>query len=1063
MISKFFIEHPIFANVIALVTVIVGGVFLYGLPVAQYPEIVPPTIQVSTRYPGASAEVVAATIGVPMEQAINGVENSIYMSSTSASDGTYVLTITFEVGTDLDTSLALVQNRVNTALAQLPGGVTAQGVTILKVSPNILLVASLYSENDRYDETFFSNYAIINLQNPLARIQGVGQIRIFGAGPYSMRVWLDPKRLQTFGITTADVLAAIRGQNIEVVAGQIGGPPVPENQPFQFTINALGRLSDTSQFEGITIKSASGTAPQLVRLRDVGRVELSQQSYSNFSRFTGHKAAQLVVFALPGANAIQVADRVYKAMAEMSQQFPEGMKYAIRYDTTLFVREAIHAVYVTLFIAGVLVLVVILLFLQNFRGMLVPATTVPVTIIGAFIAMAGLGFTVNLMTLFALILAIGIVVDDAIIIVENSSFYIEQGMPPKEATIRAMEELTGPVMGITLALVAVFLPAAFLPGITGQIFRQFALVIAATAVISALNALTLKPVQCATWLRPRGDKRPNWFYRGFNRAFERVTRVYVGVVARMVKHTVLMIVLFALIVGATAWGFVREPTGFLPTEDQGYAVLISILPEGASQPRSRAVAEKISALLEKTDGLAAWVTIGGFSVLDFANVPNVTTTFIVYKNWSERGKGQTQDRIVGGLNRNLSGIQEALAFVVIPPPIRGLGQTGGFQMMVEDRRSLGLSELSRNTAELVQKGNVSPGLRGLAATFSTRSPQVYLNIDRTKAESLQVLPQSIFDTLQAYLGSSFVNFFNKFNQVFQVYIQADNAYRLQADDLRHLYVRNQNGEMVPLNALIQVRQVQGTELVTRYNLYPAASIFGSAAPGFSSGQALDTMEQLAAQTLPEGMAYDWTSTSYQEKKVGYQAYLIYALSIVLVYMVLAALYESWTSPAAVVLVVPIALVGVLLAQLSRGYDNNLYTQVGLVLMIALASKNAILIVEFARDLHNRDGLPIAEAAVEATRRRFRPIVMTSFAFILGVVPLMVATGAGAASQQAIGTVVFGGMMASTLLAIPFVPVFFVALEGMSERARKGRRSQPASHGEPHPPSRPPSGPAVAPE
>ena len=1063
MISKFFIEHPIFANVIALVTVIVGGVFLYALPVAQYPEIVPPTIQVSTRYPGASAEVVAATIGVPMEQAINGVENSIYMSSTSASDGTYALTITFEVGTDLDTSLALVQNRVNTALSQLPGGVTAQGVTILKVSPNILLVASLYSENDRYDETFFSNYAIINLQNPLARIQGVGQIRIFGAGPYSMRVWLDPKRLQTFGITTADVLAAIRGQNIEVVAGQIGGPPVPENQPFQFTINALGRLSDTSQFEGITIKSASGTAPQLVRLRDVGRVELSQQSYSNFSRFTGHKAAQLVVFALPGANAIQVADRVYKAMAEMSQQFPEGMKYAIRYDTTLFVREAIRAVYVTLFIAGALVLVVILVFLQNFRGMLVPATTVPVTIIGAFIAMAGLGFTVNLMTLFALILAIGIVVDDAIIIVENSSFYIEQGMPPKEATIRAMEELTGPVMGITLALVAVFLPAAFLPGITGQIFRQFALVIAATAVISALNALTLKPVQCATWLRPRGDKRPNWFYRGFNRAFERVTRVYVGVVARMVKHTVLMIVLFALIVGATAWGFIREPTGFLPTEDQGYAVLVSILPEGASQPRSRAVAEKISALLEKTDGLAAWVTIGGFSVLDFANVPNVSTTFIVYKNWSERGKELTQDRIVGGLNRNLSGIQEALAFVVIPPPIRGLGQTGGFQMMVEDRRSLGLSELSRTTADLVQKGNASPGLRGLAATFSTRSPQVYLNIDRTKAESLQVLPQSIFDTLQAYLGSSFVNFFNKFNQVFQVYIQADNAYRLQADDLRHLYVRNQNGDMVPLNALIQVRQVQGTELVTRYNLYPAASIFGSAAPGFSSGQALDTMEQLAAQTLPEGMAYDWTSTSYQEKKVGYQAYLIYALSIVLVYMVLAALYESWTSPAAVVLVVPIALVGVLLAQLSRGYDNNLYTQVGLVLMIALASKNAILIVEFARDLHNRDGLPIAEAAIEATRRRFRPIVMTSFAFILGVVPLMVATGAGAASQQAIGTVVFGGMMASTLLAIPFVPVFYVALEGMSERVRKGRRPQIASHGEPQPPSRPPSGPQVAPE
>jgi HAE1 family hydrophobic/amphiphilic exporter-1 len=1053
VISKFFIERPIFANVIAFVTVIVGAVFLYGLPVAQYPEIVPPTIQVSTRYPGASAEVVAATIGVPLEQAINGVENSIYMSSTSASDGSYTLTITFDVGTDLDTSLALVQNLANSALAQLPGGATAQGVTVRKVSPNILLVASLYSDDERFDEIFFSNYAIINLQNPLARIPGVGQVRIFGAGPYSMRVWLDPKRLQTFGLTTADVLAAIRGQNIEVVAGQLGGPPVPEDQPFQFTINARGRLSDAREFEAITIKAASGAAPQLVRLRDVARVDLSQQTFSNYSRFTGHKSTQIVVFALPGANAIQVADRVYAAMAEMSKQFPDGMKYAIRYDTTLFVREAISAVYHTLFIAGVLVLIVILLFLQNFRGMLVPATTVPVTIIGAFIAMAGLGFTVNLMTLFALILAIGIVVDDAIIIVENSAYYIERGMPPKEATIKAMEELTGPVMGITLALVAVFLPAAFLPGITGQIFRQFALVIAATAVISAINALTLKPVQCALWLRPRGEKPLNWFYRGFNRAFEAITDVYVGTVRRMVEHPVLMLVLFALIVGAAAWGFARQPTGFLPTEDQGYAILVSVLPEGASQPRSRDASEKISTLLQRTEGLAGWVTIGGFSVLDFANVPNVSTTFIVYKNWKDRGEGLTQQRIVSGLNRDLAGIQEALAFVVIPPPIRGLGQTGGFQMMVEDRRSLGLTELQRNTSELVQKGNGNPGLRGLATTFSTRSPQVYLNIDRTKAESLQVLPSTIFDTLQAYLGSSFVNLFNKFNQVFQVYIQADNAYRLQPADMRNLHVRNQNGEMVPLNALIEVRQVQGTELLTRYNLYPAASIFGTAAPGFSSGQALALMEQLAAETLPEGMSYDWTSTSYQEKRVGYQAYFIYALSIVLVYMVLAALYESWTSPAAVVLVVPIALVGVLLAQVSRGYDNNLYTQVGLVLMIALASKNAILIVEFARDLHHRDRLTITEAAVEATRRRFRPIVMTSFAFILGVVPLMVATGAGAASQQAIGTVVFGGMMASTLLAIPFVPVFYVALEGMSERLRKGRRPQPASHGEQHPPSR----------
>ena len=1041
MISKFFIERPIFANVIALVTILIGAVCLYVLPVAQYPEIVPPTIQVTTRYPGASAEVVASTIGVPIEQAINGVEGSIYMSSTSASDGSYTLTVTFDVGTDLSTSLALVQNSANSALAQLPGGTQAQGITVRKVSPNILLVASLYSDDDRFEEIFLSNYALIDLQNPLARLPGVGQVRIFGAGSYSMRVWLDPKRLQTFGLTTADVMNAIRGQNVEVVAGQLGGPPVPTDQPFQFTINALGRLSDSRQFEDIVIKSTAGTAPQMVRLRDVARVDLSQQSFSNYSRFTGRKSAQIVVFALPGANAIAVANQVYAAMAEMSKQFPEGMKYAIRYDTTLFVREAIRAVYETLFIAGVLVLIVILLFLQNLRAMLVPATTVPVTIIGAFIAMAALGFTVNLMTLFALILAIGIVVDDAIIIVESSSYYIEQGMPPKEATIKAMQELTGPVMGITLALVAVFVPAAFLPGITGQIFRQFALVIAATSVISALNALTLKPVQCALWLRPRGDRRPNWFYRAFNRAMRLMTDAYVGIVRKMVKHAVPMFVLFVVIIGVTAWAFARQPTGFLPTEDQGYAILVSILPEGASQPRSREVAEKINAILERTDGVGAWVTIGGLSILDFANVPNFSATFVVYKDWKHRGAALTQDRIVAKLNRELAGIQEALAFVVIPPPIRGLGQTGGFQMMVQDRRSLGLAELQRTASELAQRATSRPGLQGLATTFSYRSPQLYLNIDRTKAEALQVQPSSIFDTLQAYLGSSFVNFFNRFNQVFQVYVQADAAYRVQPDDMRHLYVRNQNGEMVPLNALIDVKQVQGTELVTRYNLYPAAAVFGSAAPGFSSGQALGLMEQLAAETLPQGMAYEWTSTSYQERRVGYQAYFIYALSIVLVYLVLAALYESWTSPGAVILVVPMALVGVVLALMSRGYDNNLYTQVGLVLMIALASKNAILIVEFARDLHH-EGLSITEAAVEATRRRFRPIVMTSFAFILGVVPLMVASGAGAASQQAIGTVVFGGMMASTFLAIPFVPVFYVLLERTSERLR--RRKGPES-------------------
>ncbi len=1040
MISRFFIERPIFANVIAFVTMILGMVCFYNLPVAQYPPIVPPTIQVSTRYPGANAEVVAATVGVPIEQAVNGVEGSIYMSSTSASDGSYTLTITFEVGTNLNTSVALVQNLVASANAQLPAAVQPQGVTVKKVSTDILMVVSIYSEEDKFDESFLSNYAVINLQNPLARLPGVGQIRVVGAGPYSMRVWLDPNKLHDFSLTTLDVVNAIQGQNVQVVAGQLGGPPVPPEQTFQFTVNALGRLEDAKQFEDIIIKSARAESAQIVRIRDVARVELSQQSYSNFAGMSGHRAAQIITYSLPGANALTVAAAVRQEMAKMSKDFPPGLTYAAHYDTTKFVEQAIHDVYMTLFEAGILVLIVIIVFLQNWRATLVPATTVPVTIIGAFAAMMMLGFGINLMTLFALILCIGIVVDDAIVIVENASYHIEHGLPPKEATIKAMGEMTGPVMGITVVLTAVFLPAAFLPGITGQLFRQFALVIAATAVISAINALTLKPAQCALWLRPRVEKKPNLFYRGFNRVYGVVEDTYIGLVRRMVLAPKVMLLVFIVIIVVSGLRFAYHPTGFLPTDDQGYAFIIARLPDAASQPRVMAATEEVTAILKKTKGLKAWVTIGGFSILDFANVSNMFTTFIVYDDWDKRGAELSQDKIIANVRQGLSSIEDAMTFVAVPPPIRGLGASGGFQLMIEDRASLGLAELQKATYEVIGAASSQSGLANLATTFSARSPQLYLDIDRVKAQSLQIPMSNVFDTLQAYLGSSYVNLFNKFNQVFQVYVQADTPYRLQPEDINNLYVRNLQGEMVPMGAILQIHRSLGSELVTRYNLYPAAQIFGLAAPGFSTGQAINLMEQLAADTLPRGMAYDWTATAYQEKKVGPQAYFIYALSITLVFMVLAALYESWTSPAAIILVVPLALVGVLLALMIRGFDNNLYTQVGLVLMIALASKNAILIVEFARDLH-AEGLSITEAAIEATRRRFRPIVMTSFAFILGVVPLLTAGGAGAASQQAIGTVVFGGMLSSTLLAIPFVPVFYVLFQGLSERySRKKEES-----------------------
>ena len=1031
MISRFFIERPIFANVIAIVTIILGLVCFYVLPVAQYPDIVPPTIQVTTRYPGASAQVIAETVGIPIEQAVNGVENSIYMSSTSGSDGSYTLTITFAVGTDLNTSLSLVQNMVNGALAQLPQAVQVQGITVKKVSPQILQVVSLYADDDRFDEIFLTNYAIIDLQYPLARLPGVGQIMVVGAGPYSMRVWLNPNKLKDYGLTTLDVVDAIQKQNVQVVAGQLGGPPVPSDQVFQFTINALGRLADAEQFENIIVKSTRSETAKIVRVRDIARVELSQQYFSNFAGLSGHKTTQILVYALPGANALNVAENVRQAMTEMSKAFPQGLKFAIHYDTTVFIKQAIDAVYETLFEAGLLVLLVIMVFLQNWRATLVPATTVPVTIIGAFAAMALLGFSINLMTLFALILAIGIVVDDAIVIVENSSYYIERGLNPKDATIKAMGEMIGPVIGITLVLTAVFLPAAFLPGITGQLFRQFALVIAATAIISAINALTLKPAQCALYLRPRPEKPPNLFYQGFNKVYQYVEDSYTALVRWMVHRPGIMVAVFAIVIALTGWRFAMHPTGFLPTEDQGYAIVVGRLPDAAAQPRVIKVSDEVDAILKRAPGVKAWVKIGGYSVLDGANLPTSFSTFVIFEDWEKRGKGLSQEKVIAHLQREFAAIQEGELAVMVPPPISGLGQSGGFQMMVEDRGSHGVAQLQKAVWEIIQTGRSQPDVRGLISTFSARSPQLYLDIDRVKAQSLGVPLNTVFETLQAYLGSSFVNLFNKFNQVFQVYVQADAAYRLEPEDIKSLFVRNVRGEMVPLGTLLAVERMVGPELVTRYNLYPAAAIYGGAAPGFSSGQALSLMEKMTANILPHGMAYDWTATAYQEKQVGSQAYFIYLLSIILVFLVLAAQYESWFSPAAVILVVPLALVGVLLALVIRGFDTNLYTQVGLVLMIALASKNAILIVEFARELRD-DGLSITDAAVEATRRRFRPIIMTSFAFIMGVVPLLKASGAGAASQQAIGTVVFGGMLSSTLLAIPFVPVFYVLTQRLSE-------------------------------
>ncbi|HUN58803.1 MAG TPA: efflux RND transporter permease subunit [Candidatus Binataceae bacterium] len=1059
--SKFFIERPVLANVMAVIIVLLGVVCLYTLPVSQYPPIVPPTIQVTTNYPGSSAATVANTVGVPIEQAVNGTKNAIYMQSTSGSDGSYTLTVSFKIGTDLDTSLALVQNAVNGSLSQLPQPVRDQGVNVKEVTTNILLMESLYSDDNRFSATYLSNYATINLVNPLSRLDGIGQVKVIGAGPYSMRIWLDPAKLKTFGLTVLQVQEAINNQNTQVASGQIGGPPVGSGQIFQFTVNTLGRLSDVSQFENIIIKSEPPPPPisqvpvnqtqvnqatPIVRLKDVAKIQLDQQSFTLFSGLSGRPAGHMAIYALPGANSLQVATEVRQLMATMSKTFPQGLKYSSLYDTTLFIGEAISAVYETLIIAGILVLIVIMLFLQNFRAMLVPATTVPVTIIGAFAAMALLGFTVNLMTLFALILAIGIVVDDAIVIVENCSHYIEEGLSPKDAAIKAMGELTGPVLGITLVLTAVFLPASFLPGITGQMFRQFALVIAATAIISAANALTLKPTQCALYLRPRPkDKKLNWFYSGFNRGFSAVENRYVMIVGWMTRRPFKMVILFFTVILAVAYAFSIYPTALLPLEDQGYCIISTELPEGSSQPRVREVSDRISAILKTAPGIKGWVTMGGFSALDSANLSNFITVFAIYEDFGKRPASLTQAKIIAGLQDRLKAIRTATFAVMPPSPIPGLGTAFGFQMVLEDRASLGLAELQKATLALLDRARSDQGFLRLSfTTFSNNSPQIYLDIDRTMAESLGVKVSDISQTLQTYLGSTYVNLFNKYNQAFQVRVQAAADYRRELQDISSLYVANRDGQMVPLGALVSVHRMLGTELETRYNVYPAAIVTGIPMPKYSSGQALNMMEQFADQTLPAGIGYEWTGLAYQEKQIGSQADFIFALSVTLVYLVLAAQYESWTDPIAVILVVPTALIGILTGIFVRKFPVDLYTQIGLVLMIALAAKNAILIIEFARDL-SAEGMSTVEAAVEATRRRFRPILMTSIAFILGTVPLTIAGGAGAASQQSLGTVVFSGMLASTLIAIPFVSVFFIAVRKVSGTfvAKSASRAQPA--------------------
>jgi HAE1 family hydrophobic/amphiphilic exporter-1 len=1037
MISRFFIDRPVLANVLALVFVLIGLVALIQLPTAEYPNVVPPTIQVTTRYPGASAKTLVDTVALPIEQQVNGVEDMLYMQSTSASDGTYTLTVTFAIGTDPDKAQILVQNQVSAALSSLPPAVQSQGVTTLKKSSSILEFIALTSPDSRYDSLFLSNYAVISVQNELARLKGVGGVTIFGAGQYAMRIWMNPDLLQTRGLTPQDVINAIQEQSQEVAAGQAGAPPAAKGQDFQYTLDLKGRLDDPTEFENIIVKAAGTNGGQITRIRDIGRVELGAQTYSEAFNLDGRPAAGIGISLLPDANAIAVADAVKAKMDALAKSFPPDLVYVTPYDTTKFVRAAITEVYKTLIEAAILVLIVILVFLQDWRAMLVPATTVPVTIIGAFAAMAALGFSINLATLFAIVLAIGIVVDDAIVIVEGVSRYVEQGIPGREAAGRAMDDLTGPVIGITLVLMSVFIPAAFIPGLTGQLYRQFALVIAATAFISAINAMTLKPTQSALWLRPPVPlERRNRFYRGFNAVFGATERAYVRLVSAMTRHSAAMVLLALVLVGIAVWGLTRVPTAFLPDEDQGYLIVSAQLPDGAAQERTDAVMQKISEIAKKVPGVDQVVTVSGVSILDnFASLANAGVAFVVLNDWSTRLKQKGQDirSITQNMNRSLQTVTQAVVFALAPPPIQGIGNVGGFTTQVEIRNGdFDYTLLQNLTDAVIAAGNAQSALQRLGTTFRVGAPQLNVVVDRTKAETLGITVGNVFSALSTYVGSDFAAQFNKFGHVFQVYTQALPNYRASADDIRNLKVKAGNGTMTPIGTVVDIKEVQGPLLISLYNLYPSATVVGSPAPGFSSGEALDIMDQIGAQVLPPGTGYDWTAMSYQEKLVGSQIYFVFGLGVLLVYFVLAGQYESWILPLSVILGVPLALLGTVSALTILGAANDLYTQIGLVLLIALGSKNAILVVEYARQ-RRAEGMEIVAAAVEGARLRLRPILMTSFAFILGVFPLVIATGAGAGARRSIGLAVFSGMIASTCLVVVFVPSFYVVMQRMQER------------------------------
>jgi multidrug efflux pump len=1038
-LSKFFIDRPIFAGVLSVLIFVAGLIAMISMPVSEYPEVVPPSVVVRAQYPGASPKVIAETVATPIEESINGVENMLYMSSQGTTDGLMTLTVTFRLGTDPDKAQQLVQNRVAQAEARLPAEVRALGVTTVKSSPDLMMVVHVLSPNDRYDVTYLRNYAVLNVKDRLARIPGVGDVQIFGAGDYSMRIWLDPDKVASHGLSAADVAAEIRAQNVQAAAGVIGASPGAPGLDLQLSINAQGRLQSEEEFGEMVVKS--GPNGEITRLRDIARIELGASNYALRSLLNNRPAVAIPVFQAPNSNAIQISDRVREVMAEIRETMPEGVDYAIVYDTTQFVRASIRAVVTTLFEAIALVVIVVVVFLQTWRASIIPLLAVPVSIVGTFAVMLIAGFSINALTLFGLVLAIGIVVDDAIVVVENVERNIEHGHAPREATYRAMREVSGPIVAIALVLVAVFVPLAFITGLTGQFYRQFALTIAISTVISAVNSLTLSPALAALLLRGRDapkdlptrviDGALGWFFRGFNAVFRRGSKAYGSGVGRIAGHKGIVMGLYAALLAVT-WGlFQVVPGGFVPGQDKQYLVGFAQLPDGATLDRSEEVIRKMSEIALAQPGVENALAFPGLSINGFTNSSNAGIVFVGLKAFEERRSPELSGGAIAlALNMKYAGIQDAFIAMFPPPPVQGLGTIGGFKLQIEDRAGRGYEALDGAVKAFLAKAARAPELARPFSGFQIDVPQLWADVDRVKARQLGVAVTDVFETMQIYLGSLYVNDFNRFGRTYSVRLQADAPFRARAEDIGRLEVRSKSGEMIPLSALLRVQPTAGPERAMRYNGFLAADVNGAPAPGFSTDQAQAAVAKIAAETLPKGFAFEWTELTYQQIIAGNSSLVVFPLALLLVFLVLAAQYESLMLPIAIILIVPMALLAALAGVWWSGGDNNIFTQIGLIVLVGLSAKNAILIVEFARELEIGGRTPLA-AAVEASGLRLRPILMTSLAFVMGVLPLVTSTGAGAEMRRAMGVAVFSGMIGVTIFGLFLTPVFYVAIRRLA--------------------------------